>query len=618
MREGGSAPFCSLRRVGVPILAATILLGGCTGQPEPQTNSLLSTPPSQTGVPQVQPRPPSEDMPQVALSALQAPGTAMELAVTGSLIYGDVTADVTGSGELRADSSHLMLSIAASQSLLREGIVAGGAVYERADGGPWTREPRRLALLARDPADAGATVRLGRIIGRIEELSQSGWVADESGTQYRLSPSAALRLVPSDLGLDASTPGFAGSLQVMATWEGVPRTLALNAGWIDPPTGDRCSWHLELALLPSSQTTIALPRPSWRSFASDLDGYRIAYPPNWSIAECTIGGLSGRCLSADDGTSELLIRRFAPGSDRTIEGLAATQQSALQDGAGLALVSTEQLSVGLQPATLLTYQGWEATVRQVLALRGNDAYSLLWLSHGRTGDADRAQLDRFLSTFEPSGSNSRAARPGDAQAASVPELETGAAGPAVVSLQARLAALHYDIGAVDGSFGDDTSHAVVAFQKVNGLSPTGTADSATWSALFHPIIPTAKYDYPGASIEVDLTRQVVYLVRDGKIESIFDASTGGGYEFVSKGVTKVAITPTGTYRIYLMQIDGWYESSVGWMYRSSFFLRGFALHGEVSVPPFPASHGCVRVTLSAINRLWPGLYLGMLVSIYRT
>jgi lipoprotein-anchoring transpeptidase ErfK/SrfK len=312
----------------------------------------------------------------------------------------------------------------------------------------------------------------------------------------------------------------------------------------------------------------------------------------------------------------LLVRRLAPGSDRTIDGLVAAERSALQEGAGLELSSTEQLAIGLQPATLLTYEGWEASVRQVLTVRGNDAYSLLWLSHGRTEIADRAQLSRFLSTFEPSGSNSPAA-PEDTPSASVPELEVGAGGPAVLSLQARLAALHYDIGAVDGSYGDDTSHAVVAFQKVNGLSPTGIADSATWSALFHPFVPKAKYDYTGTSIEVDLTLQVVYLVRDGKIQGIFDASTGGGYEFVSKGVTKIAITPTGTYRIYL-QIDGWYESSVGWMYRSSFFLRGFALHGEVSVPPYPASHGCVRVTLSAINRLWPSLYLGMLVSIYRT
>jgi hypothetical protein len=200
----------------------------------------------------------------------------------------------------------------------------------------------------------------------------------------------------------------------------------------------------------------------------------------------------------------------------------------------------------------------------------------------------------------------------------VPGLEAGARGPAVRSLQARLAELRYDIGAVDGKFSNDTHHAVVAFQKVNGLPRNGLVDPATWSALFHPIVPAARYRLGGASIEVDLTRQVAYLVgKNGRIDRILDASTGGGYEFVSRGAHKVAITPTGTYRIYT-QIDGWYESSVGWMYRSSFFLRGFALHGEGSVPPYPASHGCVRVTLPAIDRLWPSLYLGMPVSIYRT
>ena len=33
-------------------------------------------------------------------------------------------------------------------------------------------------------------------------------------------------------------------------------------------------------------------------------------------------------------------------------------------------------------------------------------------------------------------------------------------------------------------------------------------------------------------------------------------------------------------------------------------LRGFAIHGYASVPPYPASHGCVRVPLWAA----PGLY----------
>jgi N-acetylmuramoyl-L-alanine amidase len=35
------------------------------------------------------------------------------------------------------------------------------------------------------------------------------------------------------------------------------------------------------------------------------------------------------------------------------------------------------------------------------------------------------------------------------------------------------------------------------------------------------------------------------------------------------------------------------------------------------VPAYPASHGCVRVTVPAMNRLWPLLRVGMPVSVYR-
>jgi hypothetical protein len=178
--------------------------------------------------------------------------------------------------------------------------------------------------------------------------------------------------------------------------------------------------------------------------------------------------------------------------------------------------------------------------------------------------------------------------------------------------------LGYDIPAVDGRFGDDTHHAVVAFQKVNGLGRDGVVGASTRAALASPVIPEPVHPRrKGTSVEVDLTRQVLYLLHGGRIERILDASTGGGYTFVSRGVTKVAQTATGDYAVYL-QYEGWYQSSVGPMYRSSFWLRGFAIHGAAEVPPYPASHGCVRVTMAAIDRLWPELHLGTKVSVYRS
>src|SRR5262249_1517561 len=67
-----------------------------------------------------------------------------------------------------------------------------------------------------------------------------------------------------------------------------------------------------------------------------------------------------------------------------------------------------------------------------------------------------------------------------ATAAAQPTLRLGARGGAVVTLQQRLAALHYfDVSAADGVFGQNTYHAVIAFQKVQGLGRDGIVGSAT-------------------------------------------------------------------------------------------------------------------------------------------
>ena len=191
-------------------------------------------------------------------------------------------------------------------------------------------------------------------------------------------------------------------------------------------------------------------------------------------------------------------------------------------------------------------------------------------------------------------------------AAAQPLLRVGSHGAAVVRLQRRLAALHYDIGAIDGSFGSQTFHGVVAFQKVNGLGRDGVVGPRTWAALARPVTPRPRRRLAATSVEVNLTRQVVYLARQGVVLRIFDASSG-------KASTP---TPTGNFSV-LRRINGWRQSSLGLLWRPNYFFRGFAVHGSKSVPAFPASHGCVRVTIESMNRLWSLLRIGTPVSIYR-
>lgn len=195
-----------------------------------------------------------------------------------------------------------------------------------------------------------------------------------------------------------------------------------------------------------------------------------------------------------------------------------------------------------------------------------------------------------------------------AVSASKPVLRLGSQGAAVVTLQKRLTALHYfDVGRIDGVFGQNTYHAVVAFQKVQRLARDGIVGPATWSKLASPFRPKPRYPKSRSSLEVNLTRQVLYYVSDRSVTRILDASTG-------KPATP---TPAGRFTI-VRRINGWHRSPLGYLYRPNYFYKGYAIHGYTSVPAYPASHGCVRITIPTMDRMWASLRLGMPVAIYRS
>ena len=107
----------------------------------------------------------------------------------------------------------------------------------------------------------------------------------------------------------------------------------------------------------------------------------------------------------------------------------------------------------------------------------------------------------------------------------------------------------------------------------------------------------------GYAIEIDLKRQVLLVVRTGYVRMIFDASTGSGEYYTVRGVRKHAVTPRGVYRVF-RSVNGWDPGPLGRLYRPRYFNGGIAVHGYPSVPRWPASHGCVRVTIGAMDFLW--------------
>jgi lipoprotein-anchoring transpeptidase ErfK/SrfK len=179
-----------------------------------------------------------------------------------------------------------------------------------------------------------------------------------------------------------------------------------------------------------------------------------------------------------------------------------------------------------------------------------------------------------------------------------PSLSLGARGPAVVALEQRLRDLNYAVHDTDGVFDDDVWQDVVAFQDVNRLPPTGVVTPALWARLATASVPAARYD--GDHVEVDKTRQVLFLVRGGKVALVTHVSTGA-----------TGNSPVGLWHVY-GKVPGW--SWVLWY--PSYFLRGFAIHGYPDVPNYPASHGCVRIPMWLAPSLYGQIPIGSSIYIY--
>ncbi len=174
-----------------------------------------------------------------------------------------------------------------------------------------------------------------------------------------------------------------------------------------------------------------------------------------------------------------------------------------------------------------------------------------------------------------------------------------AAIPSVRALQERLAELGYDVGTPDGKWGARTTYSLMAFQKVEGLTRDGQDGPETQAALAKASPPGPMV--PGGAptrIEVDVARQVLFHWVNGSLARILPVSTGNNERYCVDGECSVAVTPGGTFRVG-RKAAGLEVAPLGELWWPMYFNGGIAIHGSPSVPPYPASHGCVRIPMYA-------------------
>ena len=182
-------------------------------------------------------------------------------------------------------------------------------------------------------------------------------------------------------------------------------------------------------------------------------------------------------------------------------------------------------------------------------------------------------------------------------------LGPGSSGTSVRVLQAELAGLHYAVPQ-SGFFDEATGRALIAYRKLTGLERVPYSGSQVFRLLERGAgtFPV-RYKSDGRHVEADLTRQVLAEIEPGgRVHAIYTMSSGK------------PSTPTvlGRFRVYMKEPG----TNGHGMVDSSYFIRGYAIHGYAEVPIYAASHGCLRVPIPDAPSIYGWVQYNMPVDVY--
>jgi hypothetical protein len=316
-----------------------------------------------------------------------------------------------------------------------------------------------------------------------------------------------------------------------------------------------------------------------------------------------IGGGVDSLASGDfdgDGRDEIAAER-----DGHLEAIVGTNGVRLDLGQALP-VAGDWDGDGID--TLGGYHPWTAQFTLYHGIAGNPWPA--YVAYGSTG------MLPVAGDFGDLGGDD----PAPPRVLGLPAMEFDEVGPHVALLQEALADLGMYRGPIDGEYGWTTAFGVMTLHKVLDLERTWEFQEGDWRYLADFRLPELpdRPDEPHR-LEVDIGRQVIFLYEEGVVSQIVPTSTGGTYAYYSPRNDAVvwAGTPRGDFTLFHFS-PGWHcDSLTGWcIYNPWSFTPHYAVHGYPSVPEYPASHGCVRLTTWDSDALISYMEVGMPIHIW--
>ena len=299
-------------------------------------------------------------------------------------------------------------------------------------------------------------------------------------------------------------------------------------------------------------------------------------------------------------SGDVVARLLADGTQSAASRLVVKPKVSVTHGTPIPFLSLQYV-VKVEPSTyggtitaVLRHHGARvATVRA--AVRGGRAVLKVPLRG----------IDRFVVTLSLPAADGFGARTLQSTVrAKVVRVATGSSGLRVRGLLTALSRLKIRVPYVGTAFNSQCADAVMAFQKAYRLPRTYVFDGDDWRKLDVAMPVRPRFSGPSTHVEVDKARQILMVIKNGAVYGLIAVSTGA-----------TGNTPEGSFHI--QQKHPYTTSGYGGiLFRTMGFVGDFAIHGYAPVPPYPASHGCVREPMWVAAWVYDRSFVGEQLYVY--
>lgn len=361
-----------------------------------------------------------------------------------------------------------------------------------------------------------------------------------------------------------------------------------------PATTVTCALSLSTVVFGDVVTVsgVVAPAVAGQDVAVELAGARVAM----AVTNAT-GAYSVKITPRRSGD---VVARLADDTQSEARRLVVKPKVSVTHGTPIPFLSLQYV-VKVQPST---YGG---TITAVVVHRGARVATVKAAVRGGKAvlQVPLRGVDKFVVTLSLPAADGFGARSLESTVrAKVARVASGSSGLRVRGLLTALSRLKIRVPYVGTPFNAQCADAVMAFQKAYRLPRTYVFDGDDWRKLdgAKPLKP--RYSGPSTHLEVDKGRQILMVVKNGAVYGLIAVSTGA-----------TGNTPEGSFHI--QQKHPYTTSGYGGiLYRAMGFVGNFAIHGYAPVPPYPASHGCIREPMWVAAWVYNRSFVGEQLYVY--